>query len=244
MHPHALLRALKPAAQLVEPLGPVERRDRDLELGPQLVQVPAQAVLDPGALGDEVLAVVDEQLDLLGFVVDGRRRQAVDALPERRAGDRDGVERVRLAGAALRAPPISLGATRTTRSPWPTRERSSAPETWRQSSTAQTRSSSSSGGPSRAAHGGRPRWPRPSRCLAARRSRGTPPRRCALTYGVRSDHDHVLRPFVWMTANGRTADGQTSLGRMHAPVKSRRRSSGGRWATQRDACQSSQTTGA
>jgi hypothetical protein len=28
------------------------------------VQVPAQAVLNPGALGDEVLAVVDEKRDL------------------------------------------------------------------------------------------------------------------------------------------------------------------------------------
>jgi hypothetical protein len=35
-------------------------------LGIQVTQVPAQPVLDPGPLGDQVLAVADQQLELPG----------------------------------------------------------------------------------------------------------------------------------------------------------------------------------
>ncbi len=76
--------------------------------------MPTEAALDARALPDEILTVVDEQLDLLGFMINGRRRQGLDALPQRRAGDRDGVDRVRLARTALRAPTLAHQSRRHT----------------------------------------------------------------------------------------------------------------------------------
>jgi hypothetical protein len=64
-HLSGLLGALEPAAQLLETsFAALEPLRLLVEGGIEVVQVPAQAVLDPGALGDEVLAVVDEQRDL------------------------------------------------------------------------------------------------------------------------------------------------------------------------------------
>ena len=76
--------------------------------------------------------------------------------------------------AAPRSRTVSLGATRTTASPWASRKRSSAPETCRQSSIAHTRS---------------PPWPR------AQVSRASKQRRCAGT--VRSAS---IRPLAASTA--------------------------------------------
>ena len=61
--------------------------------GHELVEVPAQAVLGAGALGDEVLAMVDEEADLaLGAVEPGDRQVR---LAQGRPGDREGVDRDR-----------------------------------------------------------------------------------------------------------------------------------------------------
>ena len=55
-----------------EPAGAVERLGRHLEREAEVVQVPAQAALDAGALADQVGAVVDEQAQLaLGAVEAG-----------------------------------------------------------------------------------------------------------------------------------------------------------------------------
>ena len=67
----------------------------------ELVQVPAQPVLDPGPLGNEIVAVVDQQPDLPLGAVEPRGRQV---LPESCPGNRKGVDRIALAGLARRAP--------------------------------------------------------------------------------------------------------------------------------------------
>lgn len=62
------------------------------------MHVPAQARADRGALADEVLAVVDEELQLAQLRVVGSARQV--RLAQGRAGHREGVDRVRLAVGA------------------------------------------------------------------------------------------------------------------------------------------------
>jgi len=90
--------------------------------------------------------VIEQELDLQGVLVEVGGGQGLRALSQRGPGDRQGVDRVRLAGSpfAAAAFAISFGGTRTTRSPEAIRKRSKAPETWRQSSIAQIRSSSRS----------------------------------------------------------------------------------------------------
>jgi hypothetical protein len=61
------------------------------------VQQPAQPVLDSGALGDEVLAVIEQQLDLSRRALQDRDRQRLDAFLKRRASHGQGVDRVALA---------------------------------------------------------------------------------------------------------------------------------------------------
>src|SRR4051812_37166693 len=128
--------------------------------------------------------------------------------------------------AERRVSAMSLGATRTTRSPRRSRKRSSAPETWRQSSIAHTRSA-------------------PTARPQANRSSND--RRLALT--VRSASTRPVAPStaptvcdcLWVSApitiirtvpslgsltNGSPADTSQS-GRCHAPIRSRRGSSDG-----------------
>ena len=107
--------------------------------------MPAQPLLIAAAGGDEVLAVVDQQADVKRGAVEVSAGELLDSFLERGAGDCEGVDRVRLAPLARGAPGAGdvLGATRTIRSPRAIRNRSSAPETCRQSSIAHTRSASS-----------------------------------------------------------------------------------------------------
>jgi len=61
--------------------------------------MPAQPLLAAGSLRNEVLAVVDQQLDLpVDALVRPRPRQA--GLPDRGAGDRERVDRVGLSARA------------------------------------------------------------------------------------------------------------------------------------------------
>jgi hypothetical protein len=66
------LEAVKPAQAVETALG-------QRELGPAVVQQPAQPVLDPRALGDQVLAVVEQELDLACRALELRHRQRVDS---------------------------------------------------------------------------------------------------------------------------------------------------------------------
>jgi len=84
----------------VEPLGSVEPADGHAVLAPEVVQVPAQPALDGGALAHEILAVIEQQLDLERPLVELGRGQCPETLPQRRAGDRRRVDRVGLARLA------------------------------------------------------------------------------------------------------------------------------------------------
>jgi hypothetical protein len=77
--------------------------ERALELGGELEQVPAQPVLDPRALGDEVPAVVGQQPDLHRLLVEVGGGEALHAVLDHGPGDRERVDLVRLARLALAA---------------------------------------------------------------------------------------------------------------------------------------------
>jgi hypothetical protein len=66
------------------------------------VQVPAQTLLGPPPLGEQVVAVIEQQLELAQPLLAGTR--VVEArLAQRRPGDRERVERVGRAAHAGRA---------------------------------------------------------------------------------------------------------------------------------------------
>jgi hypothetical protein len=69
------------------------------------VQVPEQVVIERGAHPDEPLAVIDQQPDVEFDAGQLRDRQPLNALPERRSGDGDGVDAV---GPAAIAPGAAL----------------------------------------------------------------------------------------------------------------------------------------
>lgn len=147
----------------------------------EVVEVPAEAHRVCGALGDQVVAVIDEELQPAQLRVVGGERQ--DRFAQRRAGDREGVDRVRLASR----PRVAAGAGR---------KRSRRPLTWRQSS--------------RAKRGGYPSWassrlqarssawpcsvPRRSAHRGVGRSRPRPLRPCGCLCGVDADRDHFWSP--------------------------------------------------
>ena len=59
------------------------------------MEVPAQPIDDPGPLGDQVVAMVDQQPDLPGGTVQPGHRQL--RFPQRRPGHGKRVDRIRLA---------------------------------------------------------------------------------------------------------------------------------------------------
>jgi len=85
----------------IDPDHAIEAARRQLELRPEVVQVPTQPLLVLDAASDQVLAVVCQQLDLQGPFIQMGGGQCFGALLERRPGDRQGVDRIRLAGCAL-----------------------------------------------------------------------------------------------------------------------------------------------
>src|SRR4030095_15863318 len=80
----------------LEPAAAVERAQRHRQHRIELVQVPAQALLAAAPLGDEVVAVIEEQLQLAqrGLL---RPWPVEPRLTQRRPRDREGVDSVRLA---------------------------------------------------------------------------------------------------------------------------------------------------
>jgi hypothetical protein len=103
------------------------------------VQVPAQAGLHANPFTHQVLAMVDQQLQLAGRPIQARHRQAM--LAQRDAGHRQRVGRVGLAllPAGRRSAAISFGGTLSTASPAASRSDSSRRVRCRQSSTAHRR---------------------------------------------------------------------------------------------------------
>ena len=126
----------------------------------------------------------------------------------------------------LRDAPIRCGATRTTRPPAAISACSRRRDTCRQSSIAHTRSSS------------RPRAHfTAARCPASSASISRLPRtrpalihrreRVLVLVRVRPDHDHSDRPWLDMADEADLRRTALTWGGCHAPIKSRRRSSGG-----------------
>jgi hypothetical protein len=102
---------------------------------------PRQPVLDPGALGDQILAMIQQQRSLARRPLERRGRQRVDASSSAASATASAsiVSLLPTAREPRRRPAINFGATLTTRSPRASRNRSSLPDTCRQSSIAQTR---------------------------------------------------------------------------------------------------------
>ena len=134
---------------------------------------------------------------------------------------------------APRRRPSACECTRRTRSPRSIRKRSSDPETCRQSSIAHTRSAPrprAQREQSRGALSARQDRLLAEQLAGRRRDRGD---RVRALVGVRTEHDHDLRPppLDWV---GHPADTACS-GRCHAPIKSRQGIHDRRRATQRKA---------
>jgi len=103
-HQHRLLVPREPACEPLEPDRPIERARRDRQLRVELVQVPAQPLLRAAAFVDEVVAVIDEHLQLTQPLLT-LARMVEPWLPQRRARDGEGVDGVGFPGAAA-GPPL------------------------------------------------------------------------------------------------------------------------------------------
>src|SRR5215211_2464688 len=88
------------ARDLPQPLAGVQRPGRDLELGPEVVQMPAQPLLVGRACRDQILAMVDEQANVERRAVQVRAGKVLDPFLQRGASDAERVDRVRLAALA------------------------------------------------------------------------------------------------------------------------------------------------
>ena len=105
-------RARRPATRVLPAAGG-QRARRDLELGPEVVQVPAQVVDQRGALRDEPLAVIDQQPDVeLAGRPAARRAACRGPRAARRGRSRRRRSRrtCRARAPTRRAPAISFGA--------------------------------------------------------------------------------------------------------------------------------------
>ena len=109
-HLQLLLPPGEPAADALEVRGAAEHPQRHDEGRVELEQVPAQPLLRPPALVDEVVAMVDQQLHLAVALLVGAGPTQV-RLPQRRPRDRERVDRVRLAARPSR-PPLRDGQLR------------------------------------------------------------------------------------------------------------------------------------
>src|SRR4051812_20465405 len=97
--------ATQPARDAVQLRGPVQRAlgQGGLEVGAEVDEVPAQAVLRAGALGDEIVAVIGQQPDVHGALIQKRGWEALDSVAQHGAGDGQRVDLIRLAGLAFAA---------------------------------------------------------------------------------------------------------------------------------------------
>ena len=189
----------------VEHPGLVQRStlERALQLGVQLEQVPPQPVHRAGALGDEIVSVIEQQPDLHRPLVQVRDRESLDTVLHDSSGDRQRVDLIRLAWLALT---LARGAHSVRRHPddplarcqqrllKPARTRAAVLDRPHPLLIELSRPPHRSQVPrlvsldlAAAAH--------LPRSLIDRRQRVRPLVR------VRPDHDHAYRPFVWLTPN-------------------------------------------
>ena len=119
--------------------------EEQLELRPEVMQVPLQRVVQRAACADQPLAMVDQQPNIKLRACQLGRRQRLDPLGQRGPSDRERVDAIGLTPLTTRPPRVghSRAGTRTTRSPRAIKNRSKEPNTCRQSSSAYTRSAPS-----------------------------------------------------------------------------------------------------
>jgi hypothetical protein len=98
-----LLPTTEPASHTLKLHWPVERFRRHGKGRVELVQMPAQPLLGATALVDQIITVIDQQLQITKDPLT-RPWPAQIRLTERRAGDRERVDPVRLAASPTRAP--------------------------------------------------------------------------------------------------------------------------------------------
>src|SRR4051794_21115005 len=94
---HRLLRAGEPPADAGTPLLREQRAARQPQLGPQIVQMPQQRVVELDAMTDQPFAVIDQQPQVEFRSVQVRGREGPKALLHHGAGDVERVQRIRLA---------------------------------------------------------------------------------------------------------------------------------------------------
>src|SRR5581483_7970997 len=98
------LAAREQPCESVEPNGPVERTQRYRQVRVELVQVPAQPLLSPPPLIHQVVAVIDQQLQLVQHLL-ARPRPVQTRLLQRGPRNRERVDLIRLA-AGTATPPL------------------------------------------------------------------------------------------------------------------------------------------
>ena len=198
-----LVGATQTAGHTVEPDGTVERAGRDRERGVEVVQLPAQPLLGASPLVDQVVAMIDEQLQLAQRVL-ARPRMIEVRFAQGCPGHRERVDRVRPTASTAGAP---LGRHQLRRHPHQRLTDSKQPPL---QGTRQLPAILNRPQPLRIERGrpgdkfgrgadGQLRDSAPDLVDGNRRQR--------LLVHVHSDHDHGIASYRW----GRPASGQTSL---------------------------------
>ena len=101
----------QPPRDAGRPAAVEQRAARQLELGPEIVQMPLQRVVQRHALPNQALAMIDQQPQIQLGTVQLRRRQGVQAFAQRGARDRERVDAVGLAASRpLRRTPPSASS--------------------------------------------------------------------------------------------------------------------------------------
>ena len=203
--------------------------DRDLKLGPEIMQLPAQVVDQPRARADQALPMIDKQPDIKLDTGQLRDRERLDSVTDRRTGDRDRIDRIGLAALPHTVTRAGCQLRRDSHHPLPARQEKPL-ERPRHVPAILKRPHAL------AAHPARP----PQQILkrmtsgAHRAIRKHPACRLLQRRGrvrglvrVRPDHDHLSVPPVGIARNGLPVD-TAQLGRSHAPIKSDQESTG-RW---------------
>ena len=158
---------------------------------------------DPGALGDEVLAVIGEQPDLHRSLVEVGGGEALHAVLDDGPSDGERVDLVRLAGLALAAPRGAHPLRRHPHDPLAGRDQRLL-EPARDVAAVLDRPHPLLVEPARPAHRGQmprllgldlPGAAHPAGSRVHRRQR------VRALVRVRSDHDHLHRPFVWLSTD-------------------------------------------
>ena len=193
------------------PVDPVKRPrlverfalERGLELGAELEQMPAQSVHRAGALGDEIVAVFDQQPDLHRLLVQVRDREPLDTVLHDSSGDGERVDLIRLARLALTPARCAHPVRRHPHNPLARRQQRLL-EPARTRPAVLDRPHALLVKLARPAHRGKvPRLLRLDLAAAADLAGSVIDRRQRMRslVRVRSDHDHACRPFVWVTPN-------------------------------------------